>query len=500
MTSKQRLSDQIKKLGNKIDLTLGEFNNLKQLGEGGNSIVYAATLLDKQVAIKFLLTEETGDSKKQKEKRFLAEYLHIVMLEGKISIVQYIDYDFYKLIDEEGELEIPVIVMNKYESSLKVPKPPTKKEFKRLFDFLIKTVGFIHKNGIIHRDLKPENILVKDQNFYLADFGIAAYNPEMFKPIAITEKDERIGNRIFSAPEQEKKGFEAHPTMDIYAIGQILQWFATGNTHRGTGRERISSVLSELEIYENIIEKCLFQNPKSRFQSIQEIIEFMERSIEKDAWYYLDLFNEICRSNFPNNELGIIYCRDRNRIDKFFNSLKDKEEEFGQEIWWISGYKSSNLKLKQNGNGVWKSHYREFDIDEMWVHHDDTTNYEDFVLLHFKKGEPFVFEGRESYYGAFVDKEHQITISEADNGFAEINGDVLNLSNHEVDKIHRNEKEGYLFIGTKYNCIILPKNDQYSHTFIEKLLLESRKPTIPELGEFAFEISREKHPEVQRVL
>jgi hypothetical protein len=29
MTSKQRLLNQIKKLGNKIDLTLGEFNNLK---------------------------------------------------------------------------------------------------------------------------------------------------------------------------------------------------------------------------------------------------------------------------------------------------------------------------------------------------------------------------------------------------------------------------------------------------------------------------------------
>ena len=61
MTSKQRLLNQIKKLGNKIDLTLGEFNNLKQIGQGGNSVVYAATLIDKQIAIKFLLTEETGN-------------------------------------------------------------------------------------------------------------------------------------------------------------------------------------------------------------------------------------------------------------------------------------------------------------------------------------------------------------------------------------------------------------------------------------------------------
>ena len=61
MTSKQRLLNQIKKLGNKIDLTLGEFNNLKQIGQGGNGVVYAATLIDKQIAIKFLLTEETGN-------------------------------------------------------------------------------------------------------------------------------------------------------------------------------------------------------------------------------------------------------------------------------------------------------------------------------------------------------------------------------------------------------------------------------------------------------
>jgi hypothetical protein len=111
--------------------------------------------------------------------------------------------------------------------------------FLNLFKFLISTIEKIHNEGIIHRDIKPENILIENNNYLLADFGIASFNPEIFKIIAETDKKERVGNRLFSAPEQEEKGVEAHPTMDIYAIGQVLQWYATGSTHRGTGRQKI---------------------------------------------------------------------------------------------------------------------------------------------------------------------------------------------------------------------------------------------------------------------
>jgi serine/threonine protein kinase len=119
-----------------------------------------------------------------------------------------------------------------------------------LFKFLINAVSFIHSHGIIHRDLKPENILVEGDQYVLADFGIANYNPEMFLLKADTPKGERLGNRRFSAPEQEDGGVLPHPTMDIYAMGQIIQWFVTGSIHRGTQRARISDIIPGCEVHD----------------------------------------------------------------------------------------------------------------------------------------------------------------------------------------------------------------------------------------------------------
>lgn len=63
-----------------------------------------------------------------------------------------------------------------------------------------------------------------------------------------TRTGERLGNRLFSAPEQENANTKPAKTMDIYAIGQVLQWFATGETHRGTGRESIPGISEALKI------------------------------------------------------------------------------------------------------------------------------------------------------------------------------------------------------------------------------------------------------------
>ena len=104
------ISTHIKLNKQKINLLLGEVTNLSQIGQGGNSIVYSGKQNNHEVAIKFLIQEES-----QKLLRFKAEYFNIIFINNHIDIVKYINYEEYKIEDKL----IPIIVMKKYEHSFK---------------------------------------------------------------------------------------------------------------------------------------------------------------------------------------------------------------------------------------------------------------------------------------------------------------------------------------------------------------------------------------------
>lgn len=460
-------------------------------------MVYEANINGNTVAIKFLVTEATGNSKSRKLARFVAEYFNIITISDTANIVRYVDYDLLKFKDENGDTEIPVIIMKRYECSLsKLQETNNKEEFLKIFKFLINTTAKIHEEGIIHRDIKPENILFENDHFVLGDFGIASYNPDLFKIMAETDKKERIGNRLFSAPEQENSGIKAHPTMDIYAIGQVLQWYATGATHRGTSRQRITTIFNDLEIYDRIIERCLAHQPENRFQSIDEIREYIKRSRVKDIFEYLYLFNRVCRSSFPRNEFGVVHSNEKDKIDRLLQEFKKHEKEFENSLWWLDGSGDFEFKLTQKGNGIWKFWDSEYDLTDVWVHYDASV-YNDFALFHFQKGEPFDIDGKSMNYTAIVDETHHISYSEYSNGYAEIEGEIWDLSKHNVEFIDRQDKEGYFFIGTRHNCILQYQNEPLIRDFIEKLLLENRSPTIEELRDFQWHIRKHKDNEVR---
>lgn len=487
----------IKERNKLITLTLGEVQLLVVLGRGGNGIVYSGKILDETIALKFLISDASGNKLKTKTNRFLAEYFNVVTIEESKGIVKYIDYDILNFEDKEGLVSIPVILMKKYDSSLSdLQKKKNEEEFKKLFNFLLDTLEKIHSNGIIHRDLKPENILVDKFNFVLADFGIASYNPEIFSVRAETDKKERIGNRLFSAPEQEITGIASHPTMDIYALGQIMQWYSVGSTHRGTGRQKITTVFKDLGVYDSIIDNCLSQNPDNRFQNISDIRTYIKRSREKDIFEYMSDFNRVLRSNFPKNDFGIIHTSDKKRIDRLFQTFKSNEEAFENTLWLHDGLRNTEFTLTQKGESIWKFLDSEYSIKEIWIHYDNSV-FNDFVLVHFEPSKPFIIDGKEVFHTAIVDDEKHISYSESENGYAEIGGDIIVLSEHKVEFIDRQEEEGYFFIGTRYHCILMSKNDKNVRNFIQRLKIAAGEISIENFNEFQWEVRKNKLPEVE---
>ena len=285
--------------------------------------------------------------------------------------------------------------------------------------------------------------------------------------------------------------------MDIYAIGQVLQWFATGETHRGTNRKKIKSVFEDLGNYDYVIERCLSNNPEDRFQTVKEIRKFLEElsKKEKDIWRYIYDFGHVIVSNFPKNETGIIHTENKSRIDKLFQSFKEDEEKFDNNLWWHDGSGNFEFKLNNKGEGIWKLWNSEYSIKELWMHYDNSF-FNDFILVHYDKSEPFLVEGKEIYYTAIVDEVHHISYSEYQNGFAEINDEIIPLSEHRVEFIERQEEEGYFFIGTRFNCILHTRNDKTVREFIEKIKATNGKIKNEEFKAFEREIRKHKHSEV----
>ena len=283
--------------------------------------------------------------------------------------------------------------------------------------------------------------------------------------------------------------------MDIYAIGQIMQWYATGKTHRGTERQRITSVFEKLGIYDSIIEKCLSNNPEKRFQKISEIRDYKNRTREKDIFEYMYDFNKVLRSNFPKNDYRFIHSNNIKRIDKLFQSFKDNEKKFDKNLWWHDGSGNFEFELKKKGEGIWKFWDSEFSIREIWIHYDNSV-FNDFILVHYQPSKPFKIDGKDKYHSAIVDDKHHITFSEHQNGFAEIEDEVIDLSEHKVEFIEKQEEEGYFFIGTRFHCILRTKNDENVRNFIEQITFNEGKVDVEEFQKFQREVRKHKLPEI----
>lgn len=87
----------------------------------------------------------------------------------------------------------------------------------RLFRQIVAGLSYCHRFNICHRDLKPENLLLdSNRNIKLADFGMAALQPEG------TWLNTSCGSPHYAAPEvvngQQYRGDKA----DIWSTGIIL--------------------------------------------------------------------------------------------------------------------------------------------------------------------------------------------------------------------------------------------------------------------------------------
>ncbi len=104
---------------------------------------------------------------------------------------------------------------------------------------LAESLSAIHAAGVVHGDLKPSNVLLAEDGPRVIDFGIS----RAAEASAATGSNLLIGSPGFMSPEQVL-GSDISPASDIFSLGAVLTFAATGQGPFGSGSN--AAVMSRL--------------------------------------------------------------------------------------------------------------------------------------------------------------------------------------------------------------------------------------------------------------
>jgi serine/threonine protein kinase len=133
---------------------------------------------------------------------------------------------------------------------------------------LAEALSAIHSAGVVHRDLKPANVLLADDGPRVIDFGIS----RGAEASSLTHTGLVVGSPGFMSPEQAE-GREVGPSSDVFSLGAVLAFAATGRGPFGSGSTpalvyRVVHDLPQLDLVpaqiRPLIERCLAKDPAGR--------------------------------------------------------------------------------------------------------------------------------------------------------------------------------------------------------------------------------------------
>lgn len=268
------------KVGDLID---GKYKILNEIGRGGMSTVYLAIneKANKPWAVKEV--RKNGISDRELVKQSLMVEINLLKKlkhKGLPSIVDIIDQqDNYLIVMDYIE---GITLENILQEEGVQPQEKVVDWAIQLCDVL----QYLHtrKPAIIYRDMKPSNIMLRsDGSVVLIDFGTAREFKERH-----VEDTTCLGTQGYAAPEQFGGMGQTDERTDIYSLGATMYRLVTGHNPSEPPYEmypithwnpRLSTGL------EGIIAKCTSKDPKSRYQSVQEVRYALEhyRDLDLDS-------------------------------------------------------------------------------------------------------------------------------------------------------------------------------------------------------------------------
>ena len=278
---------------------LGQYRLKQLLGSGGMGEVYLAEhqMMKRPCAIKIIRPEKAGNPK------VLARFEREVRATAKLSHWNSIDiYDYGRT--EDGTFYYVMEFLPGHnlgeliEGHGKLPAARIVYLMRQLCDALTEA----HEHGLIHRDIKPANIFCAYRGGHfdvakLLDFGLAKPIAEP-EDIGLTQEGAITGSPLFMSPEQATGSGQVDARSDIYSLGAVMYYMATGRppfdykqpiqvlvAHASETPTAPRDLNPEIprELEETLL-RCLEKSPEDRVQSAAELSELLEKVTCTENW------------------------------------------------------------------------------------------------------------------------------------------------------------------------------------------------------------------------
>ncbi|MFG2964578.1 LamG-like jellyroll fold domain-containing protein [Streptomyces sp. NPDC048288] len=206
--------------------SVGEYQLLRRLGAGGMGRVYLGRSPGgRPVAVKVVHAELVAGQPEFRS-RFRREVAAARKVSGAFTA---------PVVDADPDAPLPWLVTSyiagpSLQEAVAERGPLPADTVLGLAAGLAEALTSIHAAGLVHRDLKPSNVLLAEDGPRVIDFGIA----RSVESATITRAGLMVGSPGFMSPEQVA-GAEVTGASDVFALGAVLAFAATGGNPFGAG-------------------------------------------------------------------------------------------------------------------------------------------------------------------------------------------------------------------------------------------------------------------------
>ncbi|MFE6827809.1 bifunctional serine/threonine-protein kinase/ABC transporter substrate-binding protein [Streptomyces sp. NPDC057690] len=206
---------------------IGRYRLLRRLGAGGMGVVFLARAPGGAIAAVKTVRSSYAD-----ESGFRTRFRREIEAAGQVRSPWVVP-----LLDADADAETPWLATSyvpgpSLAETVDTFGPLSLASVRILGGRLAEALEAVHGAGLVHRDVKPGNVLLAPDGPRLIDFGIARA-PEA---TALTSSGVIVGSPGFLSPEQARaRGGEIGPPSDVFSLGCVLAFAATGVRPFGGG-------------------------------------------------------------------------------------------------------------------------------------------------------------------------------------------------------------------------------------------------------------------------
>tara|TARA_R110002111_G_scaffold227346_2_gene288952 strand:+ start:87416 stop:89566 length:2151 start_codon:yes stop_codon:yes gene_type:complete len=294
-----------KELNLKPIRTIGQYQLIKKIGQGGMGIVYLAihSRLKKKVVLKLLLNKDWDNA--NQIQRFYRE----------MQLVGQLDHPNIVRATDAGEADDTCFLVMEYlaghdlKSLLKSEGKVSVTAACSIIRQAANGLQSIHNSQLIHRDIKPSNLfLTADGQVKILDLGLAGLSHSEASFSDLTDSNCIMGSAYYMAPEQAQSVKTIDQRSDIYSLGCTFYQLLTGQVpirkdtpvetiiaHREEPAPRLSAQLPDIpEELEELFQSMIQKDAEDRIQTMAEVVQKLDEFLAH-------------QSNLPVNDTSDTY-------------------------------------------------------------------------------------------------------------------------------------------------------------------------------------------------